>query len=99
MNIYQHLKWLNAFAEINYIAMQTIIKKFIKEHFEINDNMIDKGLLKYIESKDMLKRKKLTYLLEDLKTFYARFFTNGDVKRAEKHLSQFNSNMRRQDAI
>ena len=56
MNIYQHLKWLNAFAEINYIAMQTIIKKFIKEHFEINDNMIDKGLLKYIESKDMLKR-------------------------------------------
>ena len=48
MDIYQHLKWLNAYAEINYIAMQKIVKKFSKTHFEIKDNVIDKGLFKYI---------------------------------------------------
>lgn len=32
-NIYQQLKWLNAYALINHIAMQKILKKAMKEHF------------------------------------------------------------------
>ena len=67
MNIYQRLKWLNAFALINYIAMQKIIKKFVKTHFEFKDNVIDKGLLKYIQSKNMIHRENLGHLLDDLK--------------------------------
>lgn len=31
---YQHLKWLNSFAEINELAMNKIIKKFSKEFFD-----------------------------------------------------------------
>lgn len=44
MNIYQHLKWLNAYALINYIAMQKILKKFVKTHFDLKDNVVDKGI-------------------------------------------------------
>ena len=32
-NIYQDLKWLNAYALINHIALQKILKKFMKENF------------------------------------------------------------------
>lgn len=38
------LKWLNAYATINYIALQRSIKKFSKEYFAIEDNIIDKKL-------------------------------------------------------
>jgi hypothetical protein len=33
VTLYQNLKWLNAYAEINELAMQKIIKKFKKEMF------------------------------------------------------------------
>ena len=38
-------------------------------------------------------------MLEDLKTFYARFFTKGDMKEAVQSLNQFNNEIRRKDAI
>ena len=34
LDLYKHLKWLNAFAQINELAAQKILKKFTKEHFE-----------------------------------------------------------------
>lgn len=50
-NIYQDLKWLNAYALINHIALQKILKKFMKENFEQKDNVVDKTILSYINSK------------------------------------------------
>jgi len=42
IDIYQKLKWLNAYSQINELAAQKILKKFCKEHFEIKDNIIEK---------------------------------------------------------
>lgn len=55
-NVYQNLKWLNAYATINQIAMQKILKKFVKEHFQLKDNVIDKNLLAFINQKDFAHR-------------------------------------------
>lgn len=38
------LKWLNSYATINNLAMQKILKKFTKEHFELKDNVADKNI-------------------------------------------------------
>ena len=62
--------------------MQKILKKFVKTHFDLKDNVIDKGILSYINNKQMIHRADLTNLLEDLKEFYAKFFTGGDIKKA-----------------
>jgi hypothetical protein len=51
VNIYQHLKWLNAYAIINEVAIQKILKKFRKEFFEISDNTMDKQIEHYLNSK------------------------------------------------
>ena len=51
ISIYQNLKWLNAYAIINRIAMTKIIKKFIKNHFEIKDNVINNKIFKLIDEK------------------------------------------------
>jgi len=56
MGIYQHLKWLNAFAVINELAMQKILKKCIKEFFQIKDNVINKNVTTFIKSKRVANR-------------------------------------------
>lgn len=44
VDIYKRIKWLNAFAVINEVAMQKSVQKFTQALFEINDNVIDKKL-------------------------------------------------------
>ena len=39
--------------------MHKILKKFVKEHFESVDNVIDKNLREYIDSKDYNHRNDL----------------------------------------
>jgi len=56
MGIYQHLKWLNVFAVINELAMQKILKKCIKEFFQIKDNVINKNVTTFIKSKRVANR-------------------------------------------
>ena len=45
------MKWLNAYSQINYIAANKILKKFMKEYFEIKDNVIDKKLKAFVDAK------------------------------------------------
>jgi len=71
VNIYQHLKWLNAYAIINEVAIQKIVKKFKKEFFEISDNIIDKKIDAYLKTKmfsgRVEKRDELNETLTELK--------------------------------
>ena len=39
--------------------MQKIIKKFIKEYFEVKDNVIDKNLIDFIERQKFSNRTDL----------------------------------------
>lgn len=99
MNVYQNLKWLNAYATINQIAMQKILKKFVKEHFQLKDNVIDKNLLAFINQKDFAHRNQLQYVIQDLRFFYAQNFTGGNEYNAKLTLEKFNMQMRRKDAL
>lgn len=97
MNTYQHLKWLNAYALINHLAMQKILKKFVKVHFDLKDNVIDKNLMAYIDGKAFAHRRQLAYLIQDLKWFYADKFHGGSVAKAAATLENYNREMRRSD--
>ena len=97
MNTYQHLKWLNAYALINHLAMQKILKKFVKVHFDLKDNVIDKNLMAYIDGKAFAHRRQLAYLIQDLKWFYADKFHGGSLEKAGNTLENYNREMRRSD--
>jgi len=42
---------------INHLAMQKILKKFVKVHFDLKDNVIDKNLMAYIDAKAFAHRR------------------------------------------
>ena len=44
VDLYKRIKWLNAFAVINEVAMQKSVQKFSSALFEIQDNVVDKKL-------------------------------------------------------
>ena len=79
--------------------MQKILKKFVKEHFELKDNVIDKNLLAFINRKDFSHRNQLQYVIQDLRFFYANNFTEGNDTAARQTLEKFNMQMRRKDAM
>ena len=57
--IFTMIKWLNAFAIINEIAANKILKKFIKEHFQIKDNIVDKNIMRMLENFAFVKRSNI----------------------------------------
>ena len=42
--IWQQIRWLSSFGSINELALRKILKKFVKYHFAIKDNTINKKL-------------------------------------------------------
>lgn len=56
VEIYQKLSHLNSYATINNLAMQKILKKFIKEHFELKDNVVDKNFKEMINNSNFNTR-------------------------------------------
>ncbi len=50
-NFYSELKWLNAFASLNRIAMQHSVGRMSKNYLKIKDNLIDKQLLLRLKQK------------------------------------------------
>lgn len=60
---YQRIKWLNAFAVINEIALQKSLINFSTVFFEIDDNVIDKQLLQSIQNLDFIKRHDLKFII------------------------------------
>ena len=80
------IKWINTFAIINEIAANKILKKYIKEHFKIKDNVVDKNVLIMLEQFEFIKRKNIAPLVNDIKVVYAQRFTQGDLKLASKVL-------------
>lgn len=99
MEMYQQLKWLNSYAVINELAMQKILKKFTKEHFEIKDNVIDKNLNLFIKSKEFANRQNLHYFIDDMFTFFAEHFTANNKAKSKQLLENHGGEMRRKDAM
>mmetsp|Transcript_13148 Transcript_13148/g.22248 ORF Transcript_13148/g.22248 Transcript_13148/m.22248 type:complete len:198 (-) Transcript_13148:1183-1776(-) len=99
IQIYQHLKWLNAYAQINYVAIQKILKKFCKEYLVLKDNVLDKKLMAYVDSKSFAHRMRIAHVIRDLRLFFALHFTDNSVRQAKAILESHNTQMRRSDAI
>ena len=39
-HIWMQIRWLNSYAHINEVALRKILKKFIKNFFEIKDDTV-----------------------------------------------------------
>lgn len=100
IDIYRQLKWINSFATINNLAMEKILKKYLKEHFELKDNVVDKNIREFITQKDFTTKKELHYVIEDMIQFISEHFcVTGTRSEAKKLLEQHSNEMRKKDAI
>lgn len=100
IEIYQKLKWLNSFATINELAAKKILKKFMKVHFEMKDNVVNKQINNFIDDQHFKTRTRLHFAIDDMLQFIAQnFIQNGDKISARKMLEQHNNQIRRSDAL
>ena len=58
--IWQETRWLISYGEINETALRKILKKFVKNFFEIKDNTIKKKLSQIIDEMHCKMDKKMT---------------------------------------
>lgn len=71
----------------------------MKSHFHIVDNVIDKKLQAYIDSKAFTSTKNVKVVIQEIIEAFAKNFTDNNVKKAGAFLSDVNVEMRRKDAI
>ena len=88
-NYYSELKWLNAFASLNRIAMNHVLIRMAKNYLVISDNLIEKQLLlrcklKYCPMLYQQSNVKILNLQNELLFQYADLFTGGNIKMAQK---------------
>ena len=82
--VYTQIKWLNAYAIINNIAAQKILKKFTKNTFNMKDNILDKNLLYHIFNDfKFTNRDSMIPISNDIKTVYARYFCDNNLNKAK----------------
>ena len=98
--VYTEIKWLNAYAIINQIAAQKILKKFLKECFELDDNIIDKNLVHslFLDYK-FSARSNIGPCCSDIKTVYAKYFCKNNIKVASEKLDGSNSQISKSDLM
>lgn len=98
-DIYQHLKWLNAYAEINEMAMNKILNQFMDVNFENKYNPLRDDLLAYIKERQISCRKELQVALTSILEFFLIHITNGNERAARKILEKQKFEIRRYDAL
>jgi hypothetical protein len=97
--LFTKLRWLSAYRQINYIAIQRAIKKFSKSYFHIEDNILDKKLSAYVDSKAFSSNKNVKIIISEIVEVYAQNFTENDQVKAKEALMKDNVEMRRKDAV
>jgi len=95
--IYIKLKWLNAFYKINYIALQKLMRKFLKNYFVLQDNMADKKLQKNLEEILFEKRDEMKAVTKRLMASYAEKFTGNCLTKAYQELNYHAKQWREKD--
>ena len=82
----QFIKWINAFGIINEIAATKVFKKFLKNHFALKDNVIDKIINAELQKYEFVRRRNVVAFTKDLNNVFAKFFTKGNREKAKKIL-------------
>jgi hypothetical protein len=61
-----------------------IIGKFIQTYFALDDNVLDKKLLKLVNEKTFTSKKNVKQVIIDIIQSFADIFCNGDQKKAKE---------------
>jgi hypothetical protein len=64
--VYIRLRWLNAYAQINHVAMQKAIDEFIKTHFDYSNNILDKKLNFLVNEKCFTSKSNVRSLIDEI---------------------------------
>lgn len=101
--IWQQIRWLISYGQINELALRKCMKKFVKNFFVLKDNTIVKKLSGEInEMSFKMEEGKMTrelqILSDDLLTFYADCFCKGNLRQAKTQLDAQYNEMRRKDS-
>ena len=88
--IWQQIRWLISYGQINELALRKIMKKFVKNFFAIKDNTINAKLSSIIDEtafkvEEGKMTRELQILSDDLLTFYADCFCKGNTRQG-RHL-------------
>ena len=65
-----------------------MIGKFVQTYFAIEDNVIDKKLLKVVNEKAFTSKKNVTVIINEILESVAERFCGGDKDKAKKLLAQ-----------
>jgi len=71
----------------------------MKNHFDHKDNVLDKTLVRYIDSQCFMTSCDLKTLTKNILYFYSQILYNGDKKRAIEDLNGQHNEIRKKDAI
>ena len=77
--------------------MQKILKKFMKEHFENKENVLNLTLMKYINEKSLNHRSELRTMIKLLQQFFSENFTDGQLEKGKKILDYHGKKIRQHD--
>lgn len=98
-DIYQHLKWLNAYADVNLLAMQKVLKEFQESHFDEKNFKLFEDLTRFVESRQFVRSSELQTALTSVVEFFIVHLTKGNEKKARYILEKQMLELRRGDAI
>lgn len=87
-DLYQRIKWLKNFSNINHVAIFKTIDKFMPNYFGVEDNTLGKQLKRHVKELPFRHSKELDMLTRDLTVFYSKVFCGNDVLKAKQ---MFNS--------
>lgn len=90
-HIWQQIRWLISYGQINELALRKIMKKFVKNFFMIKDNTLTKKLSQVInDSAFKMEEGKMTeelgLLSDNVLEFYADCFCKGNKFQAKQQL-------------
>jgi len=101
--IWQQIRWLISYGQINELALRKIMKKFAKNFFMIKDNTLNAKLSQIINEMSFKMQegkmtRELQILSDDLLTFYADCFCRGNKRQAKTQLDAQYNDIRRKDS-
>ena len=87
IRIYQEMKWLNAFAITNDLALQKVLKAFNSTVFiEGGSNLLAKNIKSIFEATEMAQNSFITQMHNDITDAFAHLYTKGNKEEARKIL-------------
>ena len=86
--INRDIRWINAFGVLNELAAKKIMNKLMNNCFIKADNILDKSILKMIETHEFSRRRNINRIQQDMVAVVSDYFADGDVKKGQQILDE-----------